>query len=245
MATPPHFRVMVNGIIGRKVGMTQVFDANGTALPATVLTAGPCVVVQRKTVERDGYDAVQLGLVEERPARISKPLAGHYRSSGVDPATARLSGVREVAVVDAPSDGEPQAGNEVRVASLFAAGDQVDVVGESRGRGFQGVVKRHGFAGGRATHGSMFHRAPGSIGQSSYPSRVLKGMRAPGRMGGDRVTVRNLRVIQVDEENNRLVVNGAVPGAPGGHVLIRRAVAPRRAAAAPPESAAKARKKRN
>lgn len=235
---------MVTGILGRKIGMTQVFDPNGRALPATVLTAGPCVVVQRKTAERDGYDAVQLGLVEERPARVTKPLAGHYRKSGVDPAQARLSAVREVAVVEAPSGDALQDGNEVRVASLFAAGDQVDVVGESRGRGFQGVMKRHGFAGGRATHGSMFHRAPGSIGQSSWPSRVLKGMRGPGRMGGDRVTVRNLRVIQVDEENNRLVVNGAVPGAPGGHVLIRRAVAARREPAAPVQDAATKKKKR-
>ena len=234
---------MVTGILGRKIGMTQVFDPNGRALPATVLTAGPCVVVQRKTVERDGYDAVQLGLVEERPARVTKPLAGHYRKSGVDPAQARLSAVREVAFVEAPSGDALQDGNEVRVASLFAAGDQVDVVGESRGRGFQGVMKRHGFAGGRATHGSMFHRAPGSIGQSSWPSRVLKGMRGPGRMGGDRVTVRNLRVIQVDEENNRLVVNGAVPGAPGGHVLIRRAVAARREPAAPVQDAATKKKR--
>lgn len=236
---------MVTGILGRKIGMTQVFDPNGRALPATVLTAGPCVVVQRKTAERDGYDAVQLGLVEERPARVTKPLAGHFRKSGVDPAQARLSAVREVAVVEAPSGDALQDGNEVRVASLFAAGDQVDVVGESRGRGFQGVMKRHGFAGGRATHGSMFHRAPGSIGQSSWPSRVLKGMRGPGRMGGDRVTVRNLRVIQVDEENNRLVVNGAVPGAPGGHVLIRRAIAARREPAAPVQDAAAKKKKRN
>ena len=235
---------MVTGILGRKIGMTQVFDANGAALPATVLTAGPCVVVQRKTAARDGYDAVQLGLVEDRPARVNKPLAGHYRKSGVDAAQARLSDVREVGVVEASADDALQDGNEVRVAALFSAGDQVDVVGESRGRGFQGVMKRHGFAGGRATHGSMFHRAPGSIGQSSWPSRVLKGMRAPGRMGGDRVTVRNLRVIQVDEENNRLVVNGAVPGAPGGHVLIRRATAPRRTPAAPPQDSAQARRKK-
>ena len=234
---------MVTGIIGRKIGMTQVFDAKGTALPATVLAAGPCVVVQRKTVEHDGYDAVQLGLVEDRPARVSKPLAGHYRRSGVEPEKVRLSDIREVSVDqsgDVPKDGE-----QVRVAPLFAAGDQVDVVGESRGRGFQGVVKRHGFSGGRATHGSMFHRAPGSIGQSSYPSRVFKGMRGPGRMGGDRVTVRNLRVIQVDVENNRLVVKGAVPGAPGGHVLIRRAVAPRREPAPPVQDAAKAKKRRS
>ncbi|CAI8032450.1 50S ribosomal protein L3 [Geodia barretti] len=234
---------MVTGIIGRKIGMTQVFDDKGTALPATVLAAGPCVVVQRKTVDRDGYDAVQLGLVEDRPARVSKPLAGHYRRSGVETDKVRLSGIREVAVVDAQSGDVPQDGEQVRV-SLFAAGDQVDVVGESRGRGFQGVVKRHGFAGGRATHGSMFHRAPGSIGQSSYPSRVIKGMRGPGRMGGDRVTVRNLRIIQVDVENNRLVVMGAVPGAPGGHVLIRRAVAPRREPVVAVQDTAKAKQRR-
>lgn len=218
---------MVAGIIGRKIGMTQVFADDGSASPATVLQAGPCVVVQRKTVDRDGYDAVQLGFVEQAPARVSRPVAGHYRRADVPPTRVR----REVAV--AGGDGAPKEGEPV-LASLFAAGDQVDVVGESRGRGFQGVVKRHGFRGGRATHGSMFHRAPGSIGQSSYPSRVIKGMRAPGRMGGDRVTVRNLRVIEVDAENHRLVVRGAVPGASGGYVVIRRAVAPRRRPAAGP-----------
>lgn len=228
---------MVAGIIGRKIGMTQVFSDDGVVSPATVLQAGPCVVVQRKTVDRDGYDAVQIGLVEQRPARVSKPVAGHYRRADVPPTRIR----REVGVA---AGGEaPQEGEQVLV-SLFAAGDQVDVVGESRGRGFQGVVKRHGFGGGRATHGSMFHRAPGSIGQSSYPSRVLKGMRGPGRMGGDRVTVRNLRVIQVDAENHQLVVRGAVPGAPGGYVVIRRAVAPRREVAQPVQDDAKKKKRR-
>ena len=232
---------MVAGIIGRKIGMTQVFGDDGVVSPATVLAAGPCVVVQRKTVARDGYDAVQLGLVEQRkrPPRVSKAVAGHYRRANVPPTRIR----RELALA---AGGEaPQAGEQVLV-SLFAAGDQVDVVGASRGRGFQGVVKRHGFAGGRATHGSMFHRAPGSIGQSSWPSRVLKGMRAPGRMGGDRVTVRNLRVVQVDAENHRLVVRGAVPGAPGGYVIIRRAVAPRREPVRPAQDdAQKKRKKRS
>ncbi len=229
---------MVAGIIGRKIGMTQVFSDDGVVSPATVLQAGPCVVVQRKTVDRDGYDAVQIGLVEQRPARVSRPVAGHYRRANVPPTRIR----REVAV---GVGGEtPQEGEQVLV-SLFAAGEQVDVVGESRGRGFQGVVKRHGFGGGRATHGSMFHRAPGSIGQSSYPSRVLKGMRAPGHMGSDRVTVRNLRVIQVDAENHKMVVRGAVPGAPGGYVVIRRAVAPRREAARPVhDEAGQKRKKR-
>ena len=228
---------MVAGIIGRKIGMTQVFSDDGVVSPATVLQAGPCVVVQRKTVDRDGYDAVQIGLVEQRPARVSKPVAGHYRRANVPPTRVR----REVAV---GAGGEtPQAGEQVLV-SLFAAGDQVDVVGESRGRGFQGVVKRHGFGGGRATHGSMFHRAPGSIGQSSYPSRVLKGMRAPGHMGSDRVTVRNLRVIQVDAENHQMVVRGAVPGAPGGYVVIRRAVAPRREVVRPVQDEARQKRKK-
>ena len=211
---------VVTGIIGRKIGMTQVFADDGAVLPATVLKAGPCVVVQQKTRERDGYDAVQLGLVEEKPARVTKPVAGHYTRANVPPTRVR----REVGLDEGAA---PNEGEQVLV-SLFEAGDQVDVVGISRGRGFQGVVKRHGFRGGRATHGSMFHRAPGSIGQSSYPSRVLKGMRMPGRMGGDRVTTRNLRVIQVDAENHQLVVRGAVPGAPGGYVMIRKAVTPRR-----------------
>ena len=229
---------MVAGIIGRKIGMTQVFSDDGVVSPATVLQAGPCVVVQRKTVDRDGYDAVQIGLVEQRPARVSKAVAGHYRRANVPPTRIR----REVAVGD---ETPPQEGEQVLV-SLFSAGDQVDVVGESRGRGFQGVVKRHGFGGGRATHGSMFHRAPGSIGQSSYPSRVIKGMRGPGRMGGDRITVRNLHVIQVDAENHQLIVRGAVPGAPGGYVIIRRAIAPRREVAPPAQDDAnkKKRKKR-
>jgi large subunit ribosomal protein L3 len=229
---------MVTGIIGRKVGMTQVFSTDGAAQPATVLTAGPCVVVRRKDVDRDGYRAAQIGLVEDRTARVSKPVAGLYARAGVPPTRIR----REVAIVEGGGPG-PEAGEQVLV-SLFSEGDQVDVCGLSRGRGFQGVVKRHGFGGGRATHGSMFHRAPGSIGQSSYPSRVLKGMRAPGRMGGDRVTVRNLRVISVDVDNHRLVVNGAVPGAPGGYVVIRKAVAPRRQPAAKPaEDAPKGRRK--
>ncbi len=209
---------MVTGILGKKIGMTQLFGADGAVTPATVIKAGPCVVVQRKTVERDGYDAVQLGLVEERPAKANKPTAGHYKKANVPPTRIR----REVDV-SAGSDG-PVEGEQV-VVSVFADGDRVDVIGLSRGKGFQGVMKRHGFSGGRATHGSMFHRAPGSIGASSYPSRVIKGMKGPGRMGGDRVTVRNLRVLQVDAEQHLLIVNGAVPGAPGGLVMVRKAVA--------------------
>lgn len=213
---------MVTGILGKKVGMTQLFRKDGAVEPVTVIRAGPCVVVQAKTAGRDGYEAVQLGLVEERPARVVKPIAGHYKKAGVPPTRVR----REV---DVAPGGEPlKAGDQVLV-SVFADGDRVDVIGTSRGLGFQGVVKRHHFRGGAATHGSMFHRAPGSIGASSYPSRVVKGMRAAGRMGGERVTVRNLRVVQVDVENNLLLVRGAIPGAAGGYVIVRKAVAAKRA----------------
>ncbi len=215
---------MVTGIIGQKIGMTQLFSGDGASLPATVLKAGPCVVVQRKTVDRDGYESVQLGLVEDKPTRrVTRAVAGHFSRAKVPPTRV----LREIPVRSGPGVEGSDEGEQVLV-SLFEAGDQVDVIGISRGRGFQGVVKRHGFRGGGATHGSMFHRAPGSIGQSSYPSRVMRGMRGPGRMGGDRVTVRNLRVIQVDADNHRLVVGGAVPGAPGGYVVIRKSVAPRR-----------------
>jgi large subunit ribosomal protein L3 len=212
---------MVTGIIGKKVGMTQLFAPDGTVQPATVIKAGPCVVVQSTPAARDGYEAVQLGLVEDRPARVGRPLAGHYTKAGVPPTRVR----REVRV--APGGEAVKPGDSVLV-SVFAAGDRVDVTGVSRGHGFQGVVKRHGFRGGAATHGSMFHRAPGSIGASSFPSRVIKGMKAAGRMGADRVTVRNLQVVQVDADNHLLVVRGAVPGAPGGYLMVRKAVAPKR-----------------
>ena len=209
---------MVTGILGRKVGMTQVFEADGTVVPATVIKAGPCVVVQAKSAATDGYESVQIGLVDETPAKVNKPTAGHYAKAGVPPTRVR----REVKI--APGGDAVKAGDAVNV-TMFTSGDRVDVIGISRGKGFQGVVRRHHFRGGAATHGSMFHRAPGSIGASSYPSRVVKGMRAAGRMGGDRVTTRNLKVVQIDAENNLLVLRGAVPGAPGGYVVIRKAVA--------------------
>jgi large subunit ribosomal protein L3 len=201
--------------------MTQVFDADGTVHPATVLKAGPCVVVQAKTAQTDGYEAVQLGLVEERPAKVGKPLAGHYKKANVPPTRVR----REVRVATGAE--APKTGDQV-LCSIFADGERVDVIGEGRGKGFQGVVKRHHFGGGAATHGSMFHRAPGSIGASSFPSRVVKGMRAAGRMGGGRVTTRNLKVLRVDADNHLLIVEGSVPGAPAGYVLIRKAVAAKR-----------------
>ena len=209
---------MVTGLIGRKVGMTQVFETDGTVVPATVIKAGPCVVVQAKAAQTDGYEAVQLGLVDERPARVNKAIGGHYKKANVPPTAIR----REIKVA---AGGDPlKAGDQVLV-NIFNAGDRVDVIATSRGKGFQGVVKRHHFGGGAATHGSMFHRAPGSIGASSFPSRVVKGMRAAGRMGGDRVTTRNLKIVGVDAENHLLVLRGAVPGAPGGVVVVRKAVA--------------------
>jgi large subunit ribosomal protein L3 len=209
---------MVTGIIGRKVGMTQVFEKDGTVVPATVIKAGPCVVVQAKSAQTDGYEAVQLGLVDETVPKVNKPTAGHFKKANVPPTRVR----REVKV--APGGDAVKAGDQV-LANIFAAGDRVDVIGTSRGKGFQGVIKRHHFGGGAATHGSMFHRAPGSIGASSFPSRVVKGMRAAGRMGADRVTTHNLRVVSVDVDNHLLVLRGAVPGAPGGVIVVRRAVA--------------------
>ncbi len=209
---------MVTGIIGRKLGMTQVFLPDGTAVPATVIKAGPCVVVQAKTAATDGYEAVQLGLVDAVPAESNKPQQGHFKKAGVPP-TRITREVKVKAGGDAVKAGDPV------LVSMFNAGDRVDVIANGRGKGFQGVVKRHGFAGGAATHGSMFHRAPGSIGASSYPSRVIKGMRAAGRMGGKRITTLNLKVVSIDTDQNLLVVRGAVPGAPNGVVLVRQAIA--------------------
>ncbi len=226
---------MVTGIIGKKIGMTQVFDADGTVHPATVIKAGPCVVVQAKTPQNDGYEAVQLGLVEERPVKAGKAMAGHYKKANVPPTRVR----REVKLA---SGGESvKAGDQVLV-SIFAGGDRVDVVGTGRGKGFQGVVKRHHFAGGAATHGSMFHRAPGSIGASSFPSRVVKGMRAAGRMGGGRVTIRNLKVVRVDPENHLLIVEGGIPGAPEGYVIVRKAITAKRIKVAQVEKPKKGKK---
>jgi len=209
---------MVTGLIGKKVGMTQLFTPDGVVHPATVLQAGPCVVSQVKTVDHDGYEAVQLGLVEARPHKENKPTEGHFKKAGVPPTRVR----REVRL---KAGGDPvKAGDQVNV-SMFADGERVDVIGTSRGKGFQGVVKRHHFKGGRMSHGSMFHRAPGSIGASSYPSRVVKGMRMGGHMGDKQITTRNLKVLRVDSENNLLLVEGSVPGGPNAVVVIRKAVA--------------------
>jgi len=205
----------MDGILGRKVGMTQIFVEDGTAIPVTVIKAGPCLVVQRKTAKSDGYEAVQIGLVEERPAKVSKPKAGHFKKAGVAP-------VRRVEEFDLTPGEEMNAGDEVKV-SIFQEKEWVDIVGTSKGKGFQGVMKRHNFGGGQGGHGSMFHRAPGSIGSSAYPSRVLKGMRMAGRMGGARVTTKNLLIVKVDVEQNLIYVRGAVPGPKTGYLAIRRA----------------------
>jgi large subunit ribosomal protein L3 len=208
----------MEGMLGQKVGMTQIYAADGKVVPVTVVKAGPCLVVHRKTADADGYEAVQLGLVEERPAkvkRIGKPLAGHFAKAGVAP-------MRRVMEFGLGEGEEVKAGDEVK-ATIFSEKQYVDVVGTSKGKGFQGVVKRHGFRGGRATHGSMFHRAPGSIGASAFPSRVFPGMRAGGRMGGERVTVKNLQVIKIDLEQNLIYLRGAVPGPKNGYLAIKHA----------------------
>jgi len=226
---------MVTGIIGRKVGMTQIFDADGTVHPATVIKAGPCVVVQAKNAQSDGYEAVQLGLVEATPAKVGKPLTGHYKKAGVPPTRVR----REV--TQAAGTESVKLGDQV-LATIFATGERVDIIGTGRGKGFQGVVKRHHFAGGAASHGSMFHRAPGSIGASSYPSRVVKGMRMGGRMGGARTTVHNLKVLRVDPDNHLIIVEGGIPGAPTGYVVIRKAIKAKRVKVAQVEKPKKGKK---
>jgi large subunit ribosomal protein L3 len=212
---------MSPGILGKKIGMTQVFRPDGQVVPVTLLKAGPCTVVQRKTPATDGYDAVQLGLVEFiKPKRINKPRTGHLKKAGSEGAKF----LREFRLdhISALGSGDLKMGDQVLVSD-FHPNEKVDVIGISKGRGFAGVVKRHHFRGGEGSHGSMFHRAPGSIGASSFPSRVLPGMRMGGHMGDEQVTVRNLEIIDVDTEDNVLVVKGAVPGPNGGYVVVRRA----------------------
>jgi len=213
----------MEGILGRKLEMTQVFDEAGRLVPVTLIAAGPCVVTQVKTTDNDGYRAVQVGLVERRSRKkISKPLKGIAEKADVAP----LKVFGEFRLADGQED--PTIGSQV-LCSIFAPGDFVDIIGRSKGRGFQGVMRRHGFRGGAATHGSMFHRAPGSIGQSSYPSRVYPGTRMGGQLGDARATVKNLRVVHVDAENNLIAVAGGVPGARGSLVRLRRGHrAPRR-----------------
>ena len=209
---------MSPGILGKKIGMTQVFRPDGQVVPVTVLKAGPCVVVQRKTPATDGYDAVQLGFMEyAKKSSINKPAAGHLKKSGAE----GVKFQREFRL-EQGANGDMKAGDRVLVDE-FKPKEKVDVIGISKGRGFAGVVRRHHFRGSDETHGSMFHRAPGSIGASSFPSRVFPGMRMGGHLGTDRVTVRNLEIVEVDTEDNVLLVKGAVPGPNGGYVIVRRA----------------------
>jgi large subunit ribosomal protein L3 len=207
---------MVRGILGKKIGMTQIFDDEGRAVPVTVVEAGPCVVVQRKSEGSDGYEAVQIGLVESSPKRhASKPIMGHFQKAGIPP-------TRFVAEVPVDSDDESKPGDSV-LADIFSADDKVRIVGKSKGRGFQGVIKRYHFGGGRATHGSMHHRAPGSIGRSATPSRVFPGQKMPGHMGDKRITIKNALVVKVDVERNLLFLKGGVPGARNSYIRIVKA----------------------
>ena len=215
---------MINGIIGKKVGMTQLFADDGTVTPVTVIKAGPCVVVQTKSAAgKDGYDAVQIGLVEERPVKlknVNKPMRGHFEKTGAGtPPTRVLKEFR----LDGDTAGV-SVGDQVLVGEQFADGDSIEVIGKSKGRGFAGTVKRHNFSRGPESHGSMNVRAPGSIGQSAYPSRVIKGTRSSGHMGDVRITVKGLTVARVDAENNLLMIRGAVPGANGTVVIVKKSV---------------------
>ena len=214
----------VTGILGKKIGMTQVFDEKGDVHPITVLQAGPCVITQLKTASKDGYDAAQIGLVEfVKASRITKPQAGHFAKTEAPP----VKLIKEVDL-EAGLDGEvaTKAGDRVLV-DIFAESKFVDVIGTSKGRGFAGVVRRHKFAGGPKSHGHMF-QVQGSIGASSFPSRVFPGQRMPGHFGTDQVTVRNLRIRGIDLDENLLMVEGAVPGPRDGYVLISKAKAPPR-----------------
>ncbi|GAB4170545.1 MAG: 50S ribosomal protein L3 [Geothermobacteraceae bacterium] len=208
---------MIQGILGKKLGMSQIYTADGRLVPVTVVQAGPCVVLQKKTADTDGYNAVQLGF-EPKPAhRVSKPEMGHFRQAG----KGAFAFKREVGLKDADAI---NVGDEVRCGDLFRIGDVVDVTGTSKGKGFQGVIKRWNFGGGRMSHGSKFHRAPGAIGCSAWPSRVFKGKKMAGQMGNERVTVQNLAIIDVRPEDNLLLIKGAVPGPRNGLVMIRPGV---------------------
>ena len=206
---------MVNGLIAKKIGMTQLLQDDGTMVPVTIVQAGPCVVIQKKTALKDGYDAIQLGFVEFiKPKNVTKPMGGHFKKANAAPVRV----LREMRTV---GEAAMNPGDKVMV-DMFNANEKVHVVGTSKGRGFAGFVKRHHFGGGRASHGSMFHRAPGSIGASAYPSRVLKGMRMAGHLGAARITVQNIQVARVDQENNLLYLRGAVPGPNGGYLVVEK-----------------------
>lgn len=202
------------GLIGRKLGVSQVFADSGEVIPVTVIEAGPCVVVQKKTQNKDGYNALQVGFLEREEKKTNRPLKGHFAKEG----TKAFAVLKEFTLPDVEGY---QSGQAIKV-DIFSAGELVDVIGTSKGKGFAGGVKRWGFRGGPATHGSMFHRAPGSVGASAYPSRVLKGKRLPGHLGNAQVTVKNLQVVDVRSERNLILIKGAVPGARRSIVLIKK-----------------------
>ncbi len=204
---------MINGLIGKKIGMTEIFLDDGTVVVSTVIEAGPCFVVQKKTAGKDGYESVQIGFEEVKPQRVSKPLLGHFKKAGVPP-------LRHVVEFD--PEGEDYNLGDTIDAGIFKEGDIVDVVGNSKGKGFSGTMKRHNFKGQPASHGGMAHRRPGGIGQASYPGKVWKGMKMAGQMGNERVTVQGISVVRVDAEKNVLIVKGSVPGPNGGTVIIKR-----------------------
>ncbi len=207
---------MVNGLLGRKLGMTRIFTEDERWIDVTLLQAGPCVVVQRKTAATDGYEAVQVGFDDKKEKRCKKPQTGHFAKAGVTPKKV----LREFRVEEST---ELKPGDEIKT-DIFKVGDRVDISGASKGKGFAGVIKRHGFGGGPGGHGAHFHRAPGSVGQSAQPSKVFKGKRLPGQMGNVKVTTQNLEVVDVDLEKNLLIVRGAVPGAKGGVVTVQHSV---------------------
>ena len=207
---------MNKGLIGKKLGMTQIFADDGRRIPVTVIEAGPCVVLQKKTVDKDGYSAIQVGFGPKEAVRSDRPLVGHCKAAG----KGAFSHLRELRLVDVE---QYSVGDELK-AEIFAAGDLIDVTGTSIGKGFQGVIKRWGFRGGRSSHGSCFHRAPGSIGSSAYPSRVFKNKKMPGQLGNARVTVQRLQVVRVDVADNLILVKGAIPGSDNGLVIIRDSV---------------------
>jgi len=202
-----------NGILGRKVGMTRVYNEHGRSIPVTVIEAGPCTVLQKKTEGKEGYNAIQVGFLEKKQSRLNKPELGHFKRSG----GTGFYHVREFRVADPDTY---ELGQQITLGEVLKIGDKVDISGRSKGRGFQGVMKRHGFGGGKASHGSGFHRAPGSIGFCAYPGRVLRGKKLPGRMGNDLKTLKNLTIVDIREDENILLVQGAVPGAKNGLVSI-------------------------
>ncbi|MCZ6685757.1 MAG: 50S ribosomal protein L3 [Candidatus Dadabacteria bacterium] len=205
--------IMINGLIGKKIGMTEIFLDDGTVVISTVIEAGPCFVVQKKTADKDGYEAVQIGFEGVKPQRVSKPLLGHFKKAGVPP-------LRHIIEFD--PEGEDYNLGDTIDAGIFKEGDIIDVVGNSKGKGFSGTMKRHNFSGQPASHGGMAHRRPGGIGQASYPGKVWKGMKMPGQMGNERVTVQGISVVRVDAEKNVLIVKGSVPGPNGGTLIIKR-----------------------